>query len=99
MPLATVSSPFDYLINQIQRDLTRGVELCGEVRRNRHVGTQHRQLDELEDALRDGPYFITREYRNIIDVEGTDIDGADGKYIEFKHAITDINNQELHDQI
>lgn len=90
MPLATVSGPFDYLVSQIERDLARGVELCGEVRRNRHVGSQHTQLDALEDALRDGPRFVAREYRGVTDVEGVDLGGADGRHGTIESSIANF---------
>ena len=78
MPLPPVSTPFDYLITQIEQDLVRAAEICREIRRNRNVGHQHKQLDALENSLEEGPSFIRREHRKILDIDGEDVDGGDG---------------------
>jgi hypothetical protein len=83
MPLPSVSSPFDYLIRQIREDLDHAAELCTKIKRNRHLGTQHIQLDALESALADGAGFVLREKRNYTDLVGADLDGGDGEMTSF----------------
>ncbi|KAF8860259.1 hypothetical protein BDZ45DRAFT_724773 [Acephala macrosclerotiorum] len=91
MPLPPVSTPFDYLITQIENDLVHAAELCRDIRRNRHVGHEHNQLDALENSLQDGPSFIRREHRKILDVEGADVDGGDDAVrIDFTSYVREV---------
>jgi len=80
MPLPPVSTPFDYLITQIENHLVHTAEICRDIRRSRHVGHEHSQLDALENSFADGPSFIRREHRKILDIEGVDVDGGDGMF-------------------
>jgi len=75
MHLPLVLSDCDYLIRKIELDLSRVVELCADIRRNRNVGSDHTQLDALGGALADGPRFVAREYRTVTDIEG------DGRFV------------------
>lgn len=79
MPLPSVSSPFDYLIKQIQTDINRAVEVCEEIKKNRHVGSHHKNLDELEEALSSGASFVRRLAADVEGLPGADPDGGDGK--------------------
>ena len=69
---------FDYLNCKIEQDLVRAAEICREIRGNRNVGHEHKQLDALENSLADGPSFIRREHRKVLDIDGEDVDGGDG---------------------
>jgi len=74
------SSPLSDLVQQIEADLNHGVELCRQIRTNRHVGTSHKQLDALEESLSDGPDFVRRQRKSATIVEGgEDVAGGDGK--------------------
>jgi len=79
MPLPPASSPFDYLIKQIQTDLRRAAELCEEINTNRHLEPRHKNLDELKHALSAGPNFVRQQADNARDLKGADADGGDGK--------------------
>lgn len=61
MLLPPILSSLDHLVCQIERDLGRIVELRGEIKRDRRVGSQHKQLDTLEDALAEGSRLIRRD--------------------------------------
>jgi hypothetical protein len=78
MPLASVSSPFDYLVSQIKADLDRAVALCEEIKHERRVGKEHTQLDQLKSSLESGPSFISSQKRQYENLPGADPDGADG---------------------
>jgi hypothetical protein len=83
MGLPSTSSPFEYLVRQIREDLDHAEELCRQIKKTRHVGTQHTQLDALENALADGAGFVLREKRNYTDLEGADLDGGDGEMTSY----------------
>jgi len=81
MSLLPASSSFDYLIKQIQTDLSRAAELCEEVKTNRHVEPRHNNLDELKQALSAGLKLVCQEADNAGDLKGADADGGDGRSI------------------
>jgi hypothetical protein len=81
MDLPPVSSPFDHLIKQIQSDLSRAVDLCQAIRKNRHIGPCHKELDKLEESLSEGPSFVRRQANKTKDLPGADADGGDGMFI------------------
>ena len=58
MTLPSVSSPFNYLVEQITLDIERAADICSEIKKNRHVGYLHKALDSLEASLRAGLKFI-----------------------------------------
>lgn len=78
MLLLPVSTPFEYLLTQIENDLIRAAEICRDIKKNRHVGHEHNQLDARERSLEDGYQFIRSERSMIRNIEGADVDGADG---------------------
>jgi len=77
MGLPSVSSPFDYLVQQIQTDLDHAADLCEEIRQNRHIGHNPTELNALEKSLREGPSFIRSEEKAARDFPGADLDGWD----------------------
>ena len=81
MPLPSVSSPFGYLVNQIQSDLLRAVGLCKAIRENRHIGLRHKELDKLEESLSEGPSFVRRQANKAEGLPGAGADEGDGKFI------------------
>lgn len=85
-PPPPVTSPFDYLVRQIQTDLNRAASLCLEVERNHRLGRGHHQLDALNKALSDGITIIQQEY--IADLPGTDSDGGDGSRFVIRIKVT-----------
>src|SRR4051794_4616995 len=76
-PTFPMCQPFDYLIKQIQTDLNRAVQLCEDIKTNRNVGLHHKNLDELEEALRAGPAFVSNQATSAQGLPGADIDGGD----------------------
>lgn len=52
------SSSFLEMAKKIQEDIKRAAELCGDIKANRHCGSHHKNLDELEEALKAGPMFV-----------------------------------------
>jgi hypothetical protein len=107
MPLAPVSQPFDYLIDQIQRDLYHAAELCRIITKNRHVSNTHKELDALEQSLGTGPGAIRVLANTARTLPGIDADGGDGippfscppsfqaKLELFSNDSPDISRQEV----
>ncbi|KAE8454673.1 hypothetical protein EG329_000296 [Mollisiaceae sp. DMI_Dod_QoI] len=97
MPLPPVSTPFGYLITQIQNDLSHAAQLCREIRRNRHVGHEHGQLDALEASLLDGPSYIQQAHRKVLDIQGADVDGGDDAvrivFTSYVREVEEINSR------
>ena len=87
MVMPPVSAPFDYLVNQIKRDLRKAANLCRDIEHQRHVGKdhEHKQLDALRKSLEEGPGFIDGTREIYEDIPGADSDGADGSFPQVFH--------------
>lgn len=73
------SSPLDNLVQKIQTDLSRAVDLCQAIRENRKIGPIHKELDDLEKSLREGPSFVQREANKAKNLPEADVAGGEGE--------------------
>lgn len=71
-------SPFPDLIQKLQSDLDRAAETCAEIKKTRHVGLHHKNLDELEEALSAGSAIAQQLAAEADGIPGADADGEDG---------------------
>lgn len=84
MSLPSGSPPLDNLVQKFQTDLSRAVDLCQAIRENRHIGPIHKELDDLEKSLREGPSFVQSEANKAKDLRGADVDSGDGESTVLK---------------
>lgn len=56
----SVSASFDTLVNEIEQGLVKAAELCKEIKKTRHIGKSHTQLDQLEESLTEAPAFVQK---------------------------------------
>jgi hypothetical protein len=84
MSLPSGSSPLDNVVQKLQTDLLRSVDLCQAIRENRHIGPIHKELDDLEKSLRDGPSFVQSEANRAKDLPEADVAGGDGESTVLK---------------
>ena len=94
MPPPSVTSPFNYLVEQIKKDLRRAVTLCSEIKTNRHVGSYHAQLDSLQSAVSGGESFVEAHY--VTGLPGADSDNGDGMLI-FRNFSYDSSSKSFTD--
>jgi hypothetical protein len=53
------ATPLSTLITQLSGEVTTASSLCAEIKKTRHVGKTHTQLDLLEASLLAGPDYLT----------------------------------------
>ena len=83
-PTKPTSMPFIIMMCQFLGELDHTVQLCEEIRRTRHIGTTHTQLDGLESSLAEGANFIRSNALRVTERVGADIYGGDGTCFPFE---------------
>jgi hypothetical protein len=74
--MSTSPTPLATLITQLSTEITTASSLCAEIRKTRHIGKTHTQLDLLEASLLAGPRFLGKKSTKLASLSISD----DGSY-------------------
>lgn len=70
--MSTSPPPFSSLITQLSQDIITASDLCAEIKKTRHVGKSHTQLDLLEASLLAGPSYLDAQAATIASLSISD---------------------------
>jgi hypothetical protein len=70
--MSTSPSLFSSLITELSQDIVTASDLCAEIKKTRHIGKSHTQLDLLETSLLAGPSYLDKQGTTIASLSISD---------------------------